>query len=309
VGRLAAVSKPQTASEAAAFNEGSDTGAHGLNTRKFYNAPAIVRQLDSVFSAESRHTLVLLGTGSRANPINFVTEDHFYAFRDLYEGPLQALDADSNGVAEAYPARQQVDPDNPNTTTGPIGGSNGGDFGSELVDVTANPYQSIVNGLSPTPGSPEAAALAALRSSLGWFIRMPLLETVDGLSHEGEKVLNPATVGLGTLFFTAYTPGSFEDVAATCSAEVGITRIYALNLSTGAANINDFGDPPPSGGGSGDAADAVLDGDDRSSNKPLQGNPGGTTLLNTDTLKSITGTRVINIGDVAPVPTYWFQRQ
>jgi type IV pilus assembly protein PilY1 len=309
VGLLASVSKPQTAGESAAFTENSDTGAHGLNTRKFYNPPAIVRQLDSVFSAESRHTLVLLGTGSRANPINFVTQDHFYAFRDLYEERLQNLDSDNNGFAEGYPVRQQLDPLNPDTTTGPIGGSSGGEFGTDLVDVTDNPYQSIVSGLAPLPGSPQEAALNALRSSLGWFMRMPLLETVDGLSHEGEKVLNPATVGLGTLFFTAYTPGSFDDVAATCSAEVGITRVYALNLSTGAANINDFGDPPPTAGSDPDSAGSVLDNNDRSSFKPLQGNPGGTTLLNTDTLKSITGTNVKNIGDVAPVPTYWFQRQ
>jgi len=307
VGLLASVAKPQTAPEQIAHTEGGDFGAHGLNTRKFYNTPAIVRQLDSTFSAAPRHTLVLLGTGSRANPLNLLTEDHFYAFRDLREAPFEPT---ASGVASGYPQRQQADPANPNLATGPIGGNDGGDWSGELVDVTANPLQSVVNGQTPTLNSPEAAAMAELRESLGWFIRLPALETVDGLSHEGEKVLNPAAVGLGTLFFTAFTPASLDDVAANCRAEVGITRIYALNLSTGAANIGDFGDPPLGLGGTGAGdANVVLDSNDRSTRNPLRGNPGGTTLLNTDTLKSITGTRVIDIGEIPPVPTYWFQRQ
>jgi type IV pilus assembly protein PilY1 len=308
VGLLASVSRPQTAAEAQLHTEAGDSGAHGRDTRKFYNIPAIVRQQDSVFSAAPRHTLVLLGSGSRANPLNLVTEDHFYALRDLRERPFEPT---ANGLAVGYPERQQSDPANPNLATGPIGGQ-GGDFAGELVDVTANPLQSVVNGQVPVRDSPEAAAMVEIRESLGWFIRMPALQTVDGLSHLGEKVLNPATVGLGTLFFTAFTPASFDDIAANCRAEVGITRIYGLNLSTGAANIGDFGDPPalPGGPGAGTGdANVVLDGNDRSTRNPLRGNPGGTTLLNTDTLKSITGTRVIDIGTMAPVPTYWFQRQ
>lgn len=307
VGLLASVAKPQTAGEQLVHTESGDSGAHGLNTRKFYNVPAIVRQLDSTFSAAPRHTLVLLGTGSRANPLNLLTEDHFYAFRDLREAPFEPT---ANGLASGYPQRQQADPSSPNLATGPIGGSAGADWSGELVDVTANPLQSVVNGQTPVRDSPEAAAMAELRESLGWFIRMPALETVDGLSHEGEKVLNPAAVGRGTLFFTAFTPASFDDVAANCRADVGITRIYGLNLSTGAANIGDFSDPPGGVGGTGTGdANVVLDGSDRTTRNPLRGNPGGTTLLNTDTLKTITGTRVIDIGENPPVPTYWFQRQ
>ncbi|HAZ61096.1 MAG TPA: hypothetical protein DCY89_05935 [Gammaproteobacteria bacterium] len=309
VGQLAAVAKPQTTAERAVNTEAGDSGAHGLDTRKFYSTPALVRQQDAVFSAAPRHTLVLLGTGSRANPLNMLTEDHFYAFRDLRERPFEPT---ASGVASGYPERQQIDPAVPSTATGPIGGTGGADWSGELVDVTSNPLQSVINGQTPTQDSPEAAALMELRESLGWFIRMPALQTVDGLSHDGEKVLNPAAVGLGTLLFTAFTPASFDSIAANCRAEVGITRIYGLNLSTGAANIGDFGDPPTPLGGMGSGpgdANVVLDGSDRSTRNPLRGNPGGTTLLNTDSLKSVTGTRVMDLGVAGPVPTYWFQRQ
>lgn len=304
VGRLAAVSLPPTNNELADNPVDGDSGAHGANSRKFYYPPSIVRQDDSVFSAESRHTLVILGTGTRPNPLNVVTEDHLFTFRDLREEPLEP---NATGVAQDYPRRLPTEPgETVPAGSVPIGGTNGGEFATDLVDVTDNPFQTIINGEQVESGSPLEELLAALKTSLGWYIKLPALETVDGGSHIGEKVLNPAAVGLGTLFFSAYTPGDFDSSATACRSDVGITRIYALNLSTGAANIEDFSDPP-SGGGT-DNADAVLTGDDRSTSQPLTGNPGGTTLLNTDTLKSITGTRVIDIGDIPPVRTYWFQR-
>ena len=70
-----------------------------------------------------------------------------------------------------------------------------------------------------SPGNTYIPDLAALNSSKGWFIRLPL----------GEKVLSSSISFRGALFFSTFRPSGQQ--ATTCGPDVGQGRFYALSLS------------------------------------------------------------------------------
>jgi len=66
--------------------------------------------------------------------------------------------------------------------------------------------------------------------SNGWKLQLEAL---------GEKVLAPALTSFGTVFFTSYTPElSAAGSSLSCQPALGSGRIYALQLSNGAAAKN-----------------------------------------------------------------------
>ena len=99
---------------------------------------------------------------------------------------------------------------------------------SDLIDVTDNLIQMGT-------AAQKAQALADLKASKGWYIR---------LENTGEKVLASPTVYGGVVYFTTYTPdtsGAGPNPLDPCDAAGarGTARLYAVNYLTGGA-VHDY---------------------------------------------------------------------
>lgn len=209
VSKLAEVSVPK----------GAEPGPHAENTRKFYNAPSIVRVRDNQFSTIGRYDLILLGSGTRQDPLNMVTKDRFYGFRDFDTGPL--ADQNADGLAD----REQAGATDP---TQPLVPPRYPLEERDLFDVTGNPFQTNADGSRQDPTGFDAA-LPDFRESAGWLI--------DLRDFPGEKVLSKATVAGGVLLFTTYVPEASEEMRSQCQLAAGFSRLYGLNVLTGAARF------------------------------------------------------------------------
>lgn len=105
-------------------------------------------------------------------------------------------------------------------------------YESNMLDVTADQIQAT--DTSNTTGSNiVASALSTLdsASNYGWYIK--LNETVNN----GEKVLASPTVFNKVAYFTTFKPGSAAETTS-CSSDVGVATLYALNYKNGNAVIN-----------------------------------------------------------------------
>ena len=184
VGRLANVSAATPVSE----------------RRRFFEPPSVVQVRDEIYSDTAEYDYVLIGSGYRAHPLNFDTEDRFYAFRDYTINVLS--DSDFDNVAEstdAYPKLSGLPFDN-----------------TDLTDVTNDE-------LDGSDANQRAAA--------GWYFDF----TSGGFA--GEKVLSAATTVAGIVTFTTFRPDP-DAVTDPCLASVGNANAYNFNILSAAAALD-----------------------------------------------------------------------
>lgn len=181
VGRLATLS---TAGTAAA-------------ERKFFEPPAVVQVKDTIFSDANNgeYDYVLIGTGDRANPLETVVSNRFYALRDKFIDELPDTNNDNLADPASYPQ----------TTTGPISHAVSGN----LVDVT----NTVLSSSNTTH-----------TASLGWYFDF------DSSGTDGEKSLSAPTAIAGAVFFTTYFPESTS--TDLCAANVGSGAAFNFDILT-----------------------------------------------------------------------------
>jgi type IV pilus assembly protein PilY1 len=190
---------------------GAAVGPLDAETRSFYASAAVVPVRDTVYSDESDYDYVLIQSGNRPDPLDQNVHNTFYAFRDFEIGDL--TDSDGDGLADAgtYPTLTRAD----------------------LFDATGNPFQTNADGSAANQAAFDAA-LPLLRAANGWFID---LKETDG-TYIGEKGLSRPLVFFGRLFFNTFIPDtSGLDV---CELSAGSTRLYGLNVLSGAALFADW---------------------------------------------------------------------
>ena len=188
VGRLANVSAATPVSE----------------RRRFFEPPSVVQVRDEMYSDMPEYDYVLIGSGYRAHPLNFDTEDRFYAFRDYTISVLS--DSDFDNVAEstdAYPKLSGLPFDN-----------------TDLTDVTNDELD---------------GGDANQRAAAGWYFDF----TSGGFA--GEKVLSAATTTAGIVTFTTFRPDP-DAVTDPCLASVGNANAYNFNILSAAAALDWDGD-------------------------------------------------------------------
>ncbi len=187
VGKLASVSTAGTAAD----------------ERRILYPPDVVQVHDSEFfsGTPARYDLVTVVTGNRADPLDTSVSNQVYAFRDLAVSGMTDVAAPFN-IAEDYPKTGGAALDQ-----------------SDLVDVTDN-------ALQDGDDTAKANALAALKTSRGWYLN---------LTDSGEKALAAPVVLGGKLFFTTYLP---EASSGSCEAQEGAGRLYAVDVLNAKAVIN-----------------------------------------------------------------------
>jgi len=168
--------------------------------RRVFEPPDIVQVLDSEFFSgiPPRYDLVVVVTGNRPDPLATTTGDRVYAVRDL---SVTGLTGGADHLAVDYPL-----------ATGAL-------TESDLVDLTDNVIQD-------GDDAAQASAVAALKTSSGWFLRFEDL---------GEKSLASPLVIAGKLFFTTFLP---EADLAACAAQEGAGRLYGIDLLSAVSIFN-----------------------------------------------------------------------
>lgn len=188
VGRLAAISTQGTPAD----------------ERRFFEPPSVVQVVDTLYAdaANNEYDYVLIGTGNRSNPLNAVTQDRFYAFRDYTINRM--TDSNADNIADDYPRSGGT----------PINHTTGGD----LVDVTS----SVLDESSST-----------VDASFGWFYDF---YTANG-NTAGEKVLSAPLTLAGTVLFTTYSPDASNNVDA-CAANIGGGFAYNFDILSTKATLD-----------------------------------------------------------------------
>ncbi len=241
--------------------------------RRFFYKPTVVQVIDTEFSnaVNGEYDYVLIGSGSRSNPLDSQVQDRFYAFRDTNVGVM--ADTDGDNIADAYP--QNID-----QTAGvtPI-------EESVMIDITSS-----VIAIDPlTLTAPPATKVA-----LGWYYDFATA------GNAGEKVLAASSVFGGTLIFTTYVPDDPAAIDDICSAAEGSGQAYNMNILTTKAVLDwdEDGSLEP-------IADrtAKLGSGIPSEGVPIFTKEGVTVLVGT-------GGGAENIGKVSELPrfnTYWYE--
>jgi type IV pilus assembly protein PilY1 len=200
-----------------------------VERRRFFASTAAIPVRDTLFSNESNYEYVLVQSGDRPDPLNQVIQNAFYAFRDFRLEPLP--DADNNGIADVA---DSPDADGwPNT---PLSRA-------ELFDVTDNPFQTAPDGTPVDAANFDeqtaGSAINGLKAASGWFIDY---KELNG-TYIGEKGLTRPNVFFGNLFYTTYIPEVTDQLQQQCQVSAGFSRLYGLNLLTGAALFADWDNP------------------------------------------------------------------
>jgi type IV pilus assembly protein PilY1 len=192
VGRLAAIS-----------TDDGVTTTNSADERRFFEPPAVVQVLDSIYSDTSEYDYVFIGSGNRPNPLGANIQDRFYGFRDRNISGMEDSSPQDN-IADSYP--------NTTGTATPY-------TASTLVDVTSTVLDTS----------------AATKSSDGWFFDFTSSGTSD------EKVLSAASVIAGNVFFTTFEPDATLS-ADLCSTNIGGGNAYGFNILTTNAALDWDGD-------------------------------------------------------------------
>ena len=168
--------------------------------RMFFEKIAFVQVKDSTYSdaANGEYDYIMIGSGTRPNPLTTSVEDRFYGIRDRNISVM--TDSNGDNLAEDYPS-----------AAGPIDNST-------LVDITSTI-------LDPTS--------SAHKSGDGWFYDF---DAAAGAAS-GEKVMAPARVVAGTVVFTTYSPTE-DTTADPCSPNVGSGFAYNFNILNGKATLD-----------------------------------------------------------------------
>ncbi len=183
---------------------GSDTA----NKRRFYNKPNVAFVKDKY---QGDYLTIAIGSGHRAHPVlNNTVQDRFYVIKDFnpYSAPL-----DADGKI-AYTTKVE-------TTSS---------SGSPDRNKIYNASTLMTQGSSALTNSLKQL----MRSGGGWYVNLP---------NTGEKVLSESTTFAGAVIFTTYKPTEVTNSSvATCQANTGNSRIYALDQLLATSVIDLDGD-------------------------------------------------------------------
>lgn len=184
----------------------SDSTVEG--NRRFYNKPNISIVKDKQYGD---YLTIAIGTGHRAHP-KFTTavENRFYVIKDR------------------YPYKK---PDSYESTTSELASKVTLNVGEAVNPLKLYNMTDLMIG-----GDDELADNDHLRKMLnnggGWYV------TLSGL---GEKVLAESLTYEGTIIFTTFKPSSGAS-STSCAADIGESRIYALDQTTATPNFDLDGD-------------------------------------------------------------------
>jgi type IV pilus assembly protein PilY1 len=96
---------------------------------------------------------------------------------------------------------------------------------TDLTDVTSNALQSATATATEVKN-----LLTDLSSSYGWYIKLN--------QNTGEKALANPTLANKIVYFTTFTPGASVNTDPCRPSNLGTSRLYVLNYSTGEAVMN-----------------------------------------------------------------------
>jgi type IV pilus assembly protein PilY1 len=188
----------------------ANPGADSTNGRKIFYKPAVV-------NIGAPH--IYFGTGDREHPLNLSTVDRLYCVIDWKKIEL------ANGITPSYPLTE-----------------------GDLEDMTTNPIQSITTTaadaedwrkrLYSSPLAPyNPFSVTDVPYTNGWYVKLDGFDrdAVDG--DPGEKMLAPATVFNGEVFFSTYQI-DLSPRAGCDAGNLGVSRLYHLDYKTGEAVMN-----------------------------------------------------------------------
>lgn len=103
---------------------------------------------------------------------------------------------------------------------------------SNMLDVTSDQIQETdTSNVAGTTLVANALNTLNSASNYGWYIKL------NETANNGEKVLSAPTVFNKAAYFTTFKPGSAA-TTTSCSSDVGVATLYALNYKNGNAVIN-----------------------------------------------------------------------
>lgn len=179
----------------------SIAGSDLANKRRFYNKPNVALVKDKEFGD---YLTIAIGSGHRAHPIT--TKDvvnRFYVVKDYYP----------YSVPPSYITKTQA----PDTLQFLADDENA--ESDKLYNVT-----SIMLG-----GDTTSSLNKMLNNGGGWYVN---------LQTSGEKVLAESATFAGAIIFTTFSPSSSTSTVATCGADTGTSRVYAISQRDGSGVID-----------------------------------------------------------------------
>lgn len=183
------------------------SGSAPADERRFYQDLTAVQVVDKIHTDtttdtdnnEGKLTYLLLTSGYRAHPLDDVVEDRFYALRDKVI--YHMTDTNNDRLAD------------------------GTGFSTPITEADLEP----VTTMALDDSNRDATSLARARSARGYYLDFP---------DKGEKGLSTITVLRGQVFFTTYVPADLSTGNTRCSADIGESFGYSLNLATGNAVVD-----------------------------------------------------------------------
>lgn len=236
--------------------------------RRFFHAPDLVSARDEL----GRYIAVVIGSGNRAHPLQKVTADAMFMFKD--RGPVP--------TDSSWPMTR-----------------------SDLMDLTDNCLQKV------STGAYLSATCSDDRNKLvnGWVVYF-LSDITDYTAGYGEKSLGTPLTLLNTVYFSTYVPaGVISSSEATCGPALGNSYEYAISLSDASAVMDFDATNNRTETIDGQEVLVVLDLADRRMLSPRPGLPVPPVLVSYDGVISVlTSAGMQYVGTADVMGTYWYER-
>jgi len=210
-----------TAARLAALSD----GAAAVDRRKFFYEPEVALVTDQYFTMPDAqdYDAITIVSGDRSEPNGDTAQDRIYMLRDyLVDG---VITLDGTNAPTNYPVCNSG-----TSCNQPLQNSDLYDI-TDVMILTADDD----SGVTDEP-------IDLLQASHGWYIDLEANHDSDAGTLGGEKGFSKATVINGIVFVSSYVPPGAELVAGQdlCSIVVGSSRLYAVDLFTGAPVFADF---------------------------------------------------------------------
>ncbi len=184
----------------------SFAGTGTTDNIRFYNKPNVALVKDKQLGD---YLTISIGSGHRAHPLQTVdVENRFYMIKDFYPYSAPSL----------YAPKSTADENKKSLSN----------------NESANPYQlyNATNLMLDGNKALTSDMKTLMTNGGGWYITF---------NTKGEKVLAESTTFAGAIIFTTFSP-STAGTSATCGADTGTSRIYALDQKWAMASIDLDGD-------------------------------------------------------------------
>lgn len=183
------------------------SGTATADKRRFYNKPNVAFVKNKYYGD---YLTISIGSGHRAHPVlNNTAQDRFYVIKDFnpYTAPKNA-DGNIEYTSKTHATSNSGSPDGAKIYDA-----------SSLMSGGISAYTTQFKQLMTRGG--------------GWYVDLP---------NTGEKVLAESTTFAGAVIFTTFTPSDTAINTATCQANTGNSRIYALDQINATSVIDLDGD-------------------------------------------------------------------